>query len=127
MATTTARNPVLWAVLAVLAVLLLLPLLLVGVSMPMMGMMWGGGPGTRVGLSPLWGLGSTLLFLVVVLGAGYLLYRAVARGSLGVAGRDAAIEELRLEYARGDVSEEEFERRRERLERDRAGTDRPSS
>jgi putative membrane protein len=33
-------------------------------------------------------------------------------------GRDPAIEELRHAYARGDLTDEEYESRRERLERE---------
>ncbi|QLG28014.1 SHOCT domain-containing protein [Halorarum halophilum] len=101
-------------VLVVLAVLLLAPLLLMAVAMPMMGMMgwgWGGLPG---GLSPLWGVGMLLLWLVVLLGVGVALYRAFA--SRGGTGRpDPALEELRTAYARGDLTDEEYEERRATL------------
>jgi putative membrane protein len=52
-----------------------------------------------------------LLWLVAIVAGGYLLYRVFARPSRD----DSAIEELRLAYARGDLSDEEYERRRERL------------
>ena len=97
------------------AVLVLAPVLTMLVAMPMMGMMggWGGAGGARPGG---WGLGATLLWFAAVLGVGYLVYRGAVRA---YGGRDRALEELRLAYARGELSDEEFDRRRERLERER--------
>lgn len=100
-------------VLLVLAILLLSPLLLMGFMVPMMGM-WGGFGGP--GVTPLWGLLAMLVPLVVLLGAGYLAYRWLA-GEGGVKS-DPALEELRMAYARGELSEEEFEKRRATLERE---------
>lgn len=107
-------------VLIVLAVIVLLPLLLMLVTMPMMGA-WGGGhmwngAWNGTGWSWLWLVpwGIVLLFVV---GIGYLLYAAL-RGSTSRE-EDAALEELRIAYARGDLSEEEYEKRRDRLERER--------
>ena len=54
-----------------------------------------------------------LVFLLVLLGIGYLIYRAFTRESLS--SNDPALEELRLAYARGELSQEEFEQRRENL------------
>ena len=104
--------------IVIVAVLLLFPLLMMG-TFPMMGMMgwWWGGTGPGVGLSPLWGLGMMLLFLVVLVGIGYFLYRSLTQGALST--NDRALEELRVAYARGDLSQEEFEERRESLERNR--------
>lgn len=87
--------------LIIIAIVLLLLILMMVFMMPMMGMVgwWGGGsPGPSVAISPLWGIGMILVFLLVLLGIGYALYRAVTRSSLG--GSDSAIEELRLTYAR---------------------------
>lgn len=106
--------------LAALAVLVLFPVLFMGFGMMgvggMMGGAWGGHmwDGGATGWFPLFGLVMQLLFLLVVVGSAYLLFRAVAGGD----GHDPAIEELRSAYARGDLSEEEYERRREALERD---------
>ena len=105
-------------VLLVIAVIVLGPMLMMALAFPMMGM-WGGmmggfGPGS--GFSPLWGVGMMLLWLLVLVGGGYLVYRW-ARGS-GGAGTDQALEELRLAYARGDLTDEEFEERRSRLGRE---------
>ena len=103
----------------IIAIVLLLPILMMVFMMPMMGMMgwwWGGGgPGTGVAVSLVWGIGMMLVGLLVLLGIGYAIYRAVTRSSLG--GSDSAIEELRLAYARGELSQEEFEQRRDDLRR----------
>jgi putative membrane protein len=74
--------------------------------------MWGGG--AAPGWLFLVGVAVPLLFLAVVVGAGYLLYRAAT----GRSDEDDAVAALRLAYARGDVDDDEFERRREVLERD---------
>lgn len=107
------RDSLLFVVLGVLAVVVLSPLLMMLFLMPMMG--WWGGFG--MGFSPLWGLGMMLLLLAVLVALGYFLYRGVA-GSR-VLDNDRALEELRTAYARGDLSDEEFEKRRKRLQRDR--------
>lgn len=103
--------------LAVLAVLLVGPLLLMAFMMPMMGMMWGMGTGGAAPISPLWGMGLMVGSVLVLAGIGYVLY-ALTRGRLGSG--DPAIEELRVAYARGDLSEEEFEQRLAALERSKS-------
>ena len=50
--------------------------------------------------------------LLVLVGIGYLIYRS--------ASGDPALDELRLAYARGDLSDEEYEERRDRLTRERS-------
>nr|WP_305080130.1 SHOCT domain-containing protein [Natronomonas sp. LN261] len=47
--------------------------------------------------------------------SGRSLYRWLVGGGRAGAVTDPALEELRMAYARGDLSEEEFEERRERL------------
>lgn len=118
---TTGTNLV-TIVLLVLAALVVLPFFFVGFGMmgfgPMIGGMWGGGTwgnGAVPGAMLLLGVAMPLLFLAVLVVVGYLLYRAVA-GSDGVS--DRALEELRVAYARGELSDEEYEHRREALERD---------
>ncbi|GAB6859912.1 SHOCT domain-containing protein [Haloplanus litoreus] len=116
-------------VVLVLGALLVLPLLTMtlwgGGTMggpmggPMMGGgMWGGGTWggeTATGWVLIAGLLSRLLTLLVLVGAGYLGYRALTgRGD----GADQAVEELRMAYARGDLTDEEYERRRQTLEED---------
>lgn len=110
------------AILLVLAALVVLPAVVMRGGMmgfgPMMGAwehgMWGGG--TMPGWMLLVGVLMQLLFLAAIVVAGYLLYRAVA-GSDDDA--DRALEELRVAYARGELSDEEYEQRRDALERDR--------
>lgn len=117
----TARtgDSLLRIIIVVVAVLLLFPLLMMMGMSPMMGMMgwWWGGAGPGVGYSPLWGLGMMIFFLIVLIAIGYLLYRSLTKGALST--NDRALEELRVAYARGDLSQEEYEERRESLEQSR--------
>ena len=107
-------RPLVRTVLIVVAVILLVPVVMMAFMIPMMGMMGGGmWVGGATAMSPLWGLGMLLLFLLVLLGIGYAIYRAVIRGALK--SPDPALEELWLAYARGELSQEEFEQRRENL------------
>lgn len=114
-------------VLVLLGILVALPLLLVGGGM-MVGPMGGYGP--MMGDGGMWGsgmtdgaagwwflvaLGTRLVVLGVIVAAAYLAYRHVVAAD----DTDRAIEELRHAYARGDLTDEEYEQRRERLERDR--------
>lgn len=106
--------------LILVALVLLAPLLMMAFAWPMMGMwaggpMWDGGMGDAPGATWMWismWLALSLLLLVV----GYALYRTIGRQRGEET--DPALEELRLAYARGDLSDEEFEERRERLERE---------
>ena len=103
-------------IVIVVAVLLLVPLLMM-FSFPMMGMMgWWGSTGPSVGLSPFWGIGMMVVFLLVLVGIGYFLYKSVTGEVLN--DKDSALEELRIAYARGDISQDEFQERRELLEED---------
>ncbi|MFC7097104.1 SHOCT domain-containing protein [Halobaculum marinum] len=102
----------------VLAVIVLLPLLGMTMMMPMMGL-WGWG---QMGGTGMWGatgswlwLGMWLVPLVLLVGGGYVVYTTLGRNA--DESSDPAIEELRAAYARGDLSDEEFDRRRERLSR----------
>lgn len=116
MAATRSDDGLLRIVLVVLAVVLLVPALMMLFAVPMMGMAgWWGGGMMGNGVSPLWTVGLTLVWLVVLVGIGYFLYRGlVGRADAGET-TDRALEELRLAYARGDLSDEEYEERRERL------------
>ena len=51
-------------------------------------------------------------------GIGYLLYRGLVGGVGSSLTSDRALEELRVAYARGDLSDEEFEERRAKLTRE---------
>ncbi|WP_435158463.1 SHOCT domain-containing protein [Haladaptatus sp. DFWS20] len=112
----TTEDKLLRTVLIVLGVIVLFPLLLMAFAMPMMGMMgwWGTGMFGR-GISPLWGFGMMLVWLLVLVATGYFFYRGlVGRGDTART-VDPALEELRTAFARGEISEEEFEVRREKL------------
>jgi putative membrane protein len=115
--TAADRPDVATILLVVLGVFVLFPLLSMGLGYSGMtshaGMM--GDYGTY-GMSPVWGLVMMVVWLVVIVGGAYLLYRLVATDQR--AESDKALEELRVEYARGNVTEEEFEQRREKLQRD---------
>lgn len=104
--------------LIVILAILLLPFLMMALAWPMMGV-WGGGHmwngemwDVTGGVWP-WLL-TWLIFLFVLVGVGYVLYRGISRSGSRT---DPALEELRLAYARGELSEEEFESRRDRLKR----------
>ncbi|MDL5362576.1 SHOCT domain-containing protein [Halalkalicoccus sp. NIPERK01] len=101
------------AVVLVAIVVLLAPLLMMLFMMPLVGfghMGWAGTAGTGWP----WLLGWASVLLIVLVG-GYLLYGAL--GGSDERESDAAIAELRTAYARGEMSTEEFEERRELLQR----------
>ena len=107
--------------LIVIAAILLLPVLMMALMVPMMGLwgwghMWNGGMWAGTG-STWMGFIMSIVPLLVILGGGYLLYSVL--GGSQSRRTDPAIEELRAAYARGDISDEEFEQRRERLEREK--------
>lgn len=120
MTTNTTDRQLLWIVLAVVAALVVLPAFGMGFGMmgtgPMMDGMWADSMWGADGASG-WmlaiGAGMHLLALAVIVGAVSLGFRAVT-GQGGSA--DPALEELRAAYARGDLSDDEYEHRRERLE-----------
>ncbi|MXR43244.1 SHOCT domain-containing protein [Halobaculum sp. WSA2] len=101
-------------VLLVLGAIIVLPMLTMGMGFGGMmgsgGMMGYGGAG---GWWPLVGMLVPLIFLLFLLGGGYLVFQ---RTSETHTSQDPALEELRTAYARGDLTDEEFEARRERLE-----------
>ncbi|NHN42967.1 SHOCT domain-containing protein [Halorubellus sp. JP-L1] len=108
--------------LVVIGVFVVFPMLFMGFGMmgfgPMMGGMWGSGmwaDGTTSGWMFVVGIAMQVLFLAALVGGGYLIYRAVA---VDERDSDRALEELRLAYARGEVTDEEYEQRRAALERD---------
>jgi putative membrane protein len=122
MSDTTADTRLLTIVLAIIGALVVFPVLFMGFGMmgtgSMMGGMWGHetwGSGTASGWMLLVSVLIRGLFLAAVLGTGYLVYRSITKHDRN---SDRALEELRLAYARGELSDEEYETRRERLERD---------
>jgi len=108
--------------LVIIGAVFIIPLFFMGFGMmgfgPMMGGMWGGhmwGDGTMPGWMFVVGILRQLLFLAALVGGGYLIYRAVTGDG---SSSDQALEELRLAYARGELTDEEYEQRHEALERD---------
>lgn len=101
----------------VLVLVFLAGLLLFAVAAAFLGWAAGGfdhmGP---MGFMPLAGAGSFVLWLVILVVVVTLVYRRVEGEEREP---DAALEELRVAYARGDLDDEEFERRRERLREER--------
>lgn len=101
--------------LLILGAVIVLPMLTMGMGFG--GMMGHGGMmgqyGTTGGWWSLAGMFVPLTFLFVLLGGGYLVLQA---GTDSRAARDPAMEELRRAYARGELSDEEFEKRRRRLQ-----------
>ncbi|SIS03793.1 SHOCT domain-containing protein [Natronorubrum thiooxidans] len=97
-------------VLIVILALVAVPLVMMVAAVPMMGGMytgaWGNGMGMGTG-SWLWMTLLPLLFLFLI---GYGGYRLLGSDD------DTAVEELRRAYARGDLTHEEYEKRRQRLE-----------
>lgn len=114
----STTDPLARTLLIIVAIVLIVPFLMMLFAMPMMGMVGWGHMGDWNGTGGMWW--SWLLmwgvFLLIVLGGGYLLFKAVRSQD----GRrtDEALEELRLAYARGEISEEEFDQRRKRLRRE---------
>lgn len=121
MTENTNNSQIVTIILIVVGALVIFPMFFMGFGMmgtgPMMGGMWGGG---------MWGDGTTswmfiagivmqLLFLAALLGGGYLVYRAIASSEND---SNQALEELRVAYARGNLTDDEYEQRRETLERD---------
>lgn len=74
------------------------------------GGMWGGAGNGMWGVGFLWPLLWLLVIAAIVIGAVYLFRR-----SGDVKGSDRAMEVLRVQYARGEISEEEFDKRSTRL------------
>lgn len=104
---------------AVLVVVLLFAVHLFGVVL-MMPMMAGAGWGmysTWHGTASGWAwLPMLVVPLLVLAGLGYLGYRVLEQND--EANQAAALDELRTAYARGELTDEQFERRRERLLQD---------
>lgn len=73
------------------------------------GWMWDGTGSTWAWVA-MW-----LVLLGIFLAIGYVAYRALDTHRRAT---DPALEELRLAYARGELSDEEFETRRARLQQD---------
>ena len=117
MSTSGSTRQIGLLVLVALALLFVLPPVFGGMGYGGMGGGYGPMMGGQTGGAAVsgWVVAAALLVrllgIVALVAGGYLLYRAFA----GSSGDDAALGELRLAYARGDLTDEEYERRRERL------------
>lgn len=105
------------AIVLALLVIIAIPFVMMILMMPMMGAFDGGHMGgwmwDGTGASWAW-VAMWLVMLGVLAIGGYLVYRVFRSPSTGT---DSAMAELRTAYARGELSDEEFEQRRERLQR----------
>lgn len=117
MAAGNNNDNLLRIILIVLAAIILAPLLMMVLAVPFFGM-WGGMMGSigGTGGGSMWGVGMAIVWLVIILGGGYLVVRWLAGSEAGRS--DPALEELRLAYARGEITDEEFDERRAKLNRD---------
>lgn len=118
MSIDTSDRRLVTLLLVVLGVIFVLPLFGMGFGMmgygPMMGGMWGGGMwggSTVPGWMLVVGLVMPILFFLLLVGLLYLVYRLVTDDDAP----DSAVEELRTAYARGDLTDEEYEERLARL------------
>ena len=111
----TSNDSFLRIALIVVAAILLIPFLIMLFMVPIMGLghMWYWN-GTAGSLWPLLIFG--LICLLIIFGIIYLLYRAII--GLQRDRSDVELEELRRAYARGDLTDDEFEERRNRLRRE---------
>mgnify|MGYP000439329211 CR=1 FL=1 len=121
MSTNDSDTRLITLVLVLIGLFIVVPGFFMGLGMmggPMMGG-WDHGMWGDSGTVPSWafllGFLLQLLFLVGFVVAGYLVYRGVTGRTQN---RDPALEELRLAYARGDLSDDEFESRRQQLRED---------
>ncbi|WP_265110005.1 SHOCT domain-containing protein [Halosolutus halophilus] len=96
--------------LLILGAIVVLPLLTMGMGFG--GMM--GQYGSTGGWWPFVGMLIPIILLLVLIGGGYLVFRRISETQTS---HNPAMEELRMAYARGDLTDEEFEARRDKLER----------
>ena len=83
------------------------------------GGMMGSGPGMMNEGSPSWMMLMPLGFVTAVLGlAGAVAYWVSRRGNTGLKGDDSAMTILREQYARGQITEEEYMERKRRLQQE---------
>jgi putative membrane protein len=97
-----------------IAVLVFFPLLLVLFTLELMDvvLIWVVTRATR-SLPIVWAFVMMVVLLVVFIGIGYIFSRSVE--SVIPSRPDPALEELRIAYARGEISTEEFRERRKLL------------
>lgn len=104
----------------IVGLLLLFPFVMMLFMMPMMGVAgWGhmnGHMWNGTGSGWAW-LFMWLVMLAIVGGIAYLFVRVIRDTDSN--GADPALEALRITYARGEITDEEFAQRRDRLENER--------
>ncbi len=102
----------------IFALILVFPLLMMVFAAVFMGSNgWMGG--AMIGdVHPAWGFGSVLLGVLLVLGFVYFMRELFFGTKSEEESVDPALEELRIAYARGELTDEEYERRRTKLEND---------
>lgn len=116
--TTSGSDDILRTVFLIILILIGIPFVMMVIMMPMMGV-WGvehmgGWTWDGTGSSWVWIL-MWLVMLGILIGGGYLIYRTFATGPTDSS--EPALDELRMAYARGELSDEEFETRRDKLGR----------
>lgn len=102
------RSLLLFVLIAVGAVVFI-HLLMMAFMMPTMGWMMSDG---TAAMSPVWSIVMMGIYLLGLGAFGYIIYRVYKQHSQ----RDAAMEELRQAYARGELTPDEFEQRRKDLD-----------
>lgn len=100
-------------ILALLALVLVVAFVVFLAAAVFLG--WVTGGFGHVGFMPIVGVGGSILWLAVLVVIITLVFRAIQDDE----GEDAAIEELRRAYARGDIGDEEYDARLERLQGER--------
>lgn len=98
-----------WVVLLLVVFILLAPMLLMFTVIPAMGPEWMNGGHGMTG----WWFGSILILLFLLIAVGLIFYYILIGDE--TSSDDVAIEELKVAYARGDINDEEYEKRYERL------------
>lgn len=111
----TSEDTLFKTVLIIVAAIFGIPIVMMLFMVPIAGMgsgshMWDGS-GTGWMWPVLW-----IGFLVTILAVGFVIYRAW--NGFASSHEDSALEELRQAFARGDLSVEEFEERKELLRGD---------
>lgn len=81
-------------------------------------MMNGWGPAGGIGIiAILWFIFEIVLIVAVIIGVIYLIKHLSGNESRGASGHDQAMEILRQRFARGEITEQEYEEMKEKLKR----------
>lgn len=112
---TADMDTVVRSIVILVAVFVLLPMIVGAVAMSVFGLF---GAGLFGHMMPMYGAVMLLVWVLVIFGVAYVLYQALLDTRSKRSG-DTALKELRVAFARGEIDEDEFESRRERLEETR--------